>query len=131
MHYANFGANIMKRDKKDPFYVNNQEIEIIGGYAIPGNYFKVIDMSYKGKNCRKGYDSHFARVNYKYDFNGVLQDFYPDLNENELADESIIFLFNSIVVLFNTAQFLPCFLLTLKRVKNNDYDSKNDNKNIN
>jgi hypothetical protein len=48
-----------------------------------------------------GHDSHCVKVNY----NG--EDFLPTENGSETADE---------LVLFETPQFLPCFLIKLKRL---------------
>lgn len=109
-HYTKYqGVDPSSMGLKFPIEVR-ESMQIIGGFCIPGMKKSISDFSqYKKDDPKNGCDAHFVRVTFKKLQN--VENFFPinkSLNEQEQADE---------IVLFNSSQFLPCFLLTIRRTK--------------
>jgi hypothetical protein len=110
VHYINIAS--MSKDTFKMMDVGSIR-KIIGGYVIPGMKKKIEDLSEFGlpKDENDGFDSHMVRVKKirKQTENVDMIDFFPIKDKgDEQADE---------IVVFDTRQFLPCFEISLKRIK--------------
>jgi len=107
-HYIHYqGTDPSSKGFKFPVSVG-QDLELIAGFCIPGKKAKIQDFAQYNKSAPKdNSQAHFVRVAFKKQYGA--ENFFPiNDNQKETADE---------IVLFDSAQFLPCFLMTLKRTK--------------